>query len=73
MITVRPAMRLDAPSMAKLLNEIVAQGGTTAIVRPVTGDDITEWMNDIELRRDFSHIENRQISTIRFLPSDTPS
>ena len=44
MITVRPAMRLDAPSMAKLLNEIVAQGGTTAIVRPVTGDDITEWM-----------------------------
>ena len=27
-------------------------------------DGITQWMNDIELRRDFSHVENRQISTI---------
>ena len=27
-------------------------------------DDITDWMNDIELRRDFSHIGNRQVSTI---------
>ncbi|KEJ90622.1 GNAT family N-acetyltransferase [Sulfitobacter donghicola] len=44
MITVRKAMRLDTNSMADLLNEIIKIGGTTAIVRPVTGDDIAEWM-----------------------------
>lgn len=45
MIKVRPAMRLDAGSMARLLNEIIKIGGTTALVRPVTADDIAEWMN----------------------------
>ncbi len=44
MITVRPAMALDAASMARLLNAIIEVGGTTAIVRPVTGDDLKEWM-----------------------------
>ena len=44
MIHVRPAMPLDTRSMAALLNEIIAIGGTTAIVRPVTGKDIAEWM-----------------------------
>lgn len=44
MIHVRPAMRLDTGSMASLLNEIIKIGGTTALVRPVTGDDLTEWM-----------------------------
>jgi len=37
-------MPLDAPSMARLLNEIIEVGGTTALVRPVTGDDLVEWM-----------------------------
>jgi len=45
MIHARPAMQLDAGSMARLLNEIIKIGGTTAIVRPVTGDDILQWMN----------------------------
>lgn len=44
MINVRPAMPLDANSMAKLLNEIIKIGGTTALVRPVTGDDMMERM-----------------------------
>lgn len=44
MINVRPAMPLDAGSMARLLNEIIAKGGTTALTRPVTGQDLTEWM-----------------------------
>ena len=44
MIHVRPAMPLDAGSMAKLLNEIIEAGGTTALVRPVTAEDITQWM-----------------------------
>jgi L-amino acid N-acyltransferase YncA len=37
-------MRLDAGSVAKLLNEIIEAGGTTALVRPVTGDDLHDWM-----------------------------
>lgn len=45
MINVRPAMPLDASSMARLLNEIIRIGGTTALVRPVTGEDITDWMS----------------------------
>lgn len=44
MINVRPAMPLDAGSMAKLLNEIITIGGTTALVRPVTADDLRDWM-----------------------------
>jgi len=42
MITVRPPIALDTADMARLLNEIIAIGGTTALVRPVTGADIAE-------------------------------
>ena len=45
MIHVRPATRFDTGSMAALLNEIIKIGGTTALVRPVTGDDLAEWMS----------------------------
>lgn len=45
MIPVRRAMTLDAASMAKLLNDIIAKGGTTALTRPVTGQDLSEWMS----------------------------
>ena len=44
MITVRPAIGLDTGSMARLLNAIIEKGGTTALVRPVTGADLSEWM-----------------------------
>ena len=44
-VSVRKAMLLDARPMAELLNEIVAEGTTTAIARPVTGDDIAAWMD----------------------------
>ncbi|MEP2892145.1 N-acetyltransferase family protein [Tateyamaria sp.] len=44
MINVRPAIALDASSMARLLNEIIAEGGTTAIAKPVTGTDLSDWM-----------------------------
>jgi L-amino acid N-acyltransferase YncA len=46
MITVRKAIRLDTAEMASLLNEIISQGGTTAMTRPVTGADIAEWMDN---------------------------
>ena len=43
-ITVRCATALDARQMAALLNAIIAEGGTTALERPVTGDDINDWI-----------------------------
>ncbi|NDW32099.1 GNAT family N-acetyltransferase [Salipiger sp. PrR007] len=30
--------------MAELLNEIIAQGGTTAMTQPVSGEDLRHWM-----------------------------
>lgn len=44
MIRVRAAMALDCASMARLLNEIIEIGGTTALTRPVTGQDLQQWM-----------------------------
>ncbi|MGZ2255676.1 N-acetyltransferase family protein [Roseobacter sp. A03A-229] len=44
MIAVRKAMALDCNSMAQLLNEIITIGGTTALTRPVTGEDLKDWM-----------------------------
>jgi L-amino acid N-acyltransferase YncA len=41
---VRPAGPLDAGPLADLLNEVIAEGGTTAITTPVTRDYIAERM-----------------------------
>ncbi|MEP2474806.1 GNAT family N-acetyltransferase [Roseobacter sp.] len=45
MINVRPAMALDCGSMADLLNEIIKIGGTTALTRRVTGQDLKTRMD----------------------------
>ncbi|WP_370399662.1 GNAT family N-acetyltransferase [Sulfitobacter sp. JB4-11] len=44
MITVRRPIPLDLPDMARLLNEIITEGSTTALTRPVTGADLGDWM-----------------------------
>ena len=44
MVKVRKPIHLDAKPMARLLNEIITAGGTTALTRPVTGEDMLEWM-----------------------------
>ena len=44
MISVRSAMALDAGSMARLLNDIIQEGGTTAMTRKVTSADLSGWM-----------------------------
>ena len=44
MINVRPPIMLDTADMARLLNEIISAGGTTALTRPVTGQDIGDWV-----------------------------
>ncbi|SNS09364.1 GNAT family N-acetyltransferase [Antarctobacter heliothermus] len=43
-ISVRTAGPLDCRPMAALLNEIIAEGGTTAIIRPVAPEDLRDWM-----------------------------
>ena len=45
MITVRKPIALDRADMARLLNEIIDKGGTTALARPVTAKDLAEWMD----------------------------
>ncbi|WP_299964654.1 GNAT family N-acetyltransferase [uncultured Roseobacter sp.] len=45
MIRVRKAMALDCGSMARLLNEIIARGGTTALTRQVTAQDMQDRMD----------------------------
>ena len=44
MIHVRRAGVLDTGPMAELLNEIIAQGGTTAMTRMVKRGDLAQWM-----------------------------
>ncbi|MFD1160161.1 GNAT family N-acetyltransferase [Roseovarius aestuarii] len=44
MIHVHRAGALDTGAMAHLLNAIIAAGGTTAKVRPVTRDILINWM-----------------------------
>lgn len=44
MIRVRPAIGLDAGPMAALLNRLIEAGGTTALTRPVTADDLSDRM-----------------------------
>ena len=47
-------------------------GGSLVIADSIApeNDSVAQWMNDIELRRDFSHIENRKISVIRRMLED---
>lgn len=44
MIHLRRAAPLDARAMAALLNAIIAKGGTTAMVSPVTPREVQSWM-----------------------------
>ncbi len=44
MIRIRKPGTFDTRDMAELLNEIIAEGGTTAHTNPVTADDITQWI-----------------------------
>ena len=47
-------------------------GGSLVMADSVAPEDdaVADWMNDIELRRDFSHIQNRKISVIRGMLAD---
>lgn len=43
-LTVRRAAGFDTPQMARLLNQIIATGGTTAMVEPVEPSEIAVWI-----------------------------
>ena len=49
------------------INRVLKNGGSLVMADTIAPeqDDIASWMNEIELRRDCSHVENRKISTIR--------
>ena len=51
---------------------VLKPGGSLLMADSVAPEDdaVTEWMNDIELRRDFSHVENRKISRITELVTE---
>jgi SAM-dependent methyltransferase len=46
---------------------VLKKGGSLLMADSIAPEDdaICAWMNDIEMRRDFSHVENRQISKIQ--------
>lgn len=44
-VSIRRAGALDAKAIADLLNEVIEEGGTTAITTKVTGDDIKHQMD----------------------------
>ena len=48
---------------------VLKPGGSLLMADSIAPEDdaITDWMNEIELRRDFSHVENRKISKIQAL------
>ena len=43
-ILTRRAGVLDCAALADLLNEVILQGGATAMLDPVTRDDLASWM-----------------------------
>ena len=54
------------------LNEaqrVLKTGGSLVMADSISPEDdaVSDWMNDIELRRDFSHVENRKVSVIQQL------
>lgn len=48
-IHVRRAGPFDAGAMARLLNEIIQEGGTTALREPVSGDILRDWMAHVDV------------------------
>lgn len=50
LLHIRPATTADARAIAELLNEIIEKGGTTALTKPVTAEDIVAKMSSPGLR-----------------------
>lgn len=48
------------------VNRVLKKGGVLVMADSVAPEDdaVARWMNDIEIRRDFSHVKDRQVSEI---------
>lgn len=58
-IHVRRGTPLDMPGTVRLLNEIIAAGGTTAIARPLDAETLGAWMQ-AEAPRSAWHVADRE-------------
>ena len=54
------------------MRRVLKTGNSLVMVDSISPEDdaVSDWMNDVELRRDFSHVENRKISAITRLLAD---
>ena len=54
------------------INRTLKSGGSLVMADTIAPEDdaVARWMNDIELRRDFSHVQDRKISVIRQMLAD---
>lgn len=66
MIHIRRAGPLDCGPMSDLLNTIIAQGGTTAMTRPVGRDDLAAWMTTAPGRSAWHLAEDADGKTLGF-------
>ncbi len=48
------------------LHRVLRPGGSLVVADSISpeDEDLSSWMNDIELRRDFSHVNNRRVSEL---------
>lgn len=71
LVTTRMAAHhfLDFEAMLDEVCQVLKPGGVLLMADSVApeDDDVARWMNDIELRRDYSHIENRKGTHIESL------
>ncbi len=49
------------------VQRVLKTGGSLVMADSISpeNDSVSDWMNDVELRRDFSHVENRKMSVIQ--------
>lgn len=59
-IHIRQATAFDARSMAELLNEIIAIGGTTALTKPISSDALLDWL-DLESPQTATHVATNDL------------
>lgn len=69
-VVIRPAHDADFDAMANLLNKIIAIGGTTAITRPVTPDDLLEKSRKPQSRWTVAILDERLIGFQWIAPND---
>lgn len=74
LVTTRMAAHhfLDFEAMLDEVCRVLKPGGVLLMADSVApeNDDVAGWMNDIELRRDYSHIQNRKGTGIESLMED---